>query len=89
MTSDNMPKGQGTTPDSPSTPDLVEERREFLRKVSKTALAGAAVTTLVAAGAMIPTRAANAYGGKPPGKPPGGGPLGGNPPGGKPPGGKK
>jgi hypothetical protein len=101
MTSENTPKVQGNTPDSPSTPGLVEERRAFLRKVGKTALAGGAVSTLIVAGASLPFRAANAYASKPPGGGsfpgggatggtfPGGGATGGNFPGGKPPGGKK
>ena len=75
MTSENTPKVQGNPPDSPSAPDLVEERREFLRKVGKAALAGGAVSTLIVAGASLPTRAANAYGGNPFGGPPKGNPF--------------
>jgi hypothetical protein len=71
MSPEHIPKPQ----DSPSTPDLVEERRAFLRKVGKVALAGGAVSTLIVAGTSLPTRAANAYGGNPFGGPPKGNPF--------------
>jgi hypothetical protein len=71
MSPEHIPKPQ----DSPSTPDLVEERRAFLRKVGKAALAGGAVSTLIVAGTSLPTRAASAYGGNPFGGPPKGNPF--------------
>jgi hypothetical protein len=95
MNSDNTPQDQGDTSDSLSTPDQVEERRAFLRKVGKAALAGGAVSSLIVAGMSLPTQAANAYGSKFPGGGatggnfPGGGATGGKFPGGKKPGGQK